>query len=580
MKKIYAGIISFNILAFGLFFLFDNYPWPIVLLHLISVFGLCGYAVFRLLSGLKIENKEYLLLGFLFIFSFILRMYKIDTLTPGIQGDEMIVAYSARELGTNFTPFTTSNFGHGTLIPYMVRLSVNFFGDTIASIRLPSVLFGCIGVLAFYLLLRLFFKRPIATLGGLFFAFSYSMLSLSRVIYEPTAAIFFQVMALIFLLLSEKRKGIYYIGLGLMLGLGNYTYINFRLFTIFVFIYLFVRMLARKRKWREEAKGIGLVGAFSFIGMMPLVHYFIVNPDQFVIRARVLSLFNQGLTFQDIVSNIVGSIGQLQYIFVNPGDPNFRINPGKTAMVDILTLSIFLVGIGSLFKKYSLILIFFFLSVPFLLSDIFAYEAGPANTFFGFAHPNTLRISGILPFILIVVTFGISALSRVVENSLKENSIKQTQIEIMKIVSAIILAGIGFFINTTMYFSQPFDPYTYSVNGVLPLKLVAPVKNMSTQRTVSLSPFLKEDIRFEYFLGKNPANVKKFDPKNVEEAIGIIDTTDMTVIDSSFNVDIIRTLVEKNPTNKKIYYHQAPNGVDAFLFVSPDQIAIDEFFPI
>jgi len=227
-----------------------------------------------------------------------------------------------------------------------------------------------------------------------------------------------------------------------------------------------------------------------------------------------------------------------------------------------------------------LILIFFFLSVPFLLSDIFAYEAGPANTFFGFAHPNTLRISGILPFILIVVTFGISALSRVVENSLKENSIKQTQIEIMKIVSAIILAGIGFFINTTMYFSQPFDPYTYSVNGVLPLKLVAPVKNMSTQRTVSLSPFLKEDIRFEYFLGKNPANVKKFDPKNVEEAIGIIDTTDMTVIDSSFNVDIIRTLVEKNPTNKKIYYHQAPNGVDAFLFVSPDQIAIDEFFPI
>lgn len=580
MKKIYAGVILFNVCAFALFFLLGSYPWPIVFLHVVSVFVLSVYAVFKIFRELKIENKEYLLMGFLFIFSFILRMYKIDTLTPGIQGDEMIVAYSVKELGTNFTPFTTSNFGHGTLIPYMVLISVDFFGDTIASIRFPSVLFGCMGVLAFYLLLRLFFKRSIATLGGLFFAFSYPMLSLSRVIYEPTAAIFFQVVALIFLFLSEKRKAIYYIGLGLMLGLGNYTYINFRLFTVFVFIYLLVRMILNKSRWREEAKGLGLVVLFTFISMLPLIHYFIINPDQLVIRAKVLSLFNQGLTVQDIVSNILGSIGQLKYIFVNPGDPNFRINPGKTAMIDILTLTVFLVGIGSLFKKLRYILIFFFLSAPFLISDIFAYESGPANTFFGFAHPNTLRISGILPSILVVATFGVSALSRVVENSLRENSIKQAQIEIMKVVLAIILVGVGFFINTTMYFSQSFDPYTYTVNGVLPLKLVAPVKKMSSNKTVSLSPFIKEDIRFEYFMGKNSRNVSKFDPKNVEEAIGIIDTVDMTVIDSTFNVDIIRTLVEKNPTNKKIYYHQSPNGVDAFLFIGPDQIAIDEFFPI
>ncbi|MDO8269937.1 MAG: glycosyltransferase family 39 protein [Candidatus Levybacteria bacterium] len=581
MRILLVGTAILNLLLFFSFFITKGYPWVFIFLHFLSLLPILFIATKKAILALQIAKKEYIVIAIIFTFSIILRLYNIGTLTPGMQGDEVIVAYSAKELGSSYSPFTTSNFGHGTMIPYMVLIATRIFGDTITSIRFPSAIFGGLGVIVFYLLLRFYFKPSLAFAGSLFFAFAYTNIALSRVIYEPTAAIFFQIIAILFLLLAIKKKDFfYYAALGIILGLGNYTYINFRLFTLFSLLLLCGFLILQKFQLQKKILFLSTAVIFLVVGIMPLGHYFLIHPDQLVARAAVLSIFNQNLSMQEIISNIHGNISQLRYIFLSPGDPNFRINPGKTAMFDITTIVLAFIGFIYLIKRNIKVLILVgVLSLPFIVSDILAYESGPANTFYGFAHPNTLRISGIIPFVILCVTFGLYGLKKIIERSMKDNQSSEEAIQMTKNYGVVVLLIFSFFINYSLYFMQSYDPYTHTVNGVAQLKLVQYVNTMDREKKIYASTQIIDDIRFTYFLKKDH-KVLLFNPKTLKEATKIINESDLVLINSNFDLGLITELIEHNPTNKRIMVHKVMDGIDAFLFTSDQELAIDDFWPI
>lgn len=553
-----------NSILLTVFFLTGGYPPLAISLHFLSVLFLWIYVLYPYITWKNIDRygKDIVILFVLFLFSFGIRMYLLGVVTPGIDGDEIAVARSSEELREiGYTPFIFNNYGHGTVIPYLVGMSVALFGKSIEAIRLPAVLFGALGICAFYLLCRLFFTRTIAVFASLLFAFSYAHVALSRVIFEPTASIFFEILALLFFLLAVKQKNLrWYVALGLVLAFGNYTYLNFRLFTLFMLLLCVVIPFLKKGSLKEKLLPVCITAVVCVFSLIPLLHYGVRHPDHLLARAKVMSVFHQGLPAQEVINNVMGNSSQLRFVFLSPGDPNQRINPAVSSMVDIAIMILMLIGIIALWKKQKQVLgILLLLLLPFIFSDIFSYEKGEANTFYGFAHPNTLRISGILPIMFFIAAFGMYAVKPVLD------TVNKT---FFTVFFSLVVLLVGSY-NLWLYFSQPYNSYTYDVNAVRTLDVVKSL-NTTAYSNVYISPSIAQDPRFTYFFIPNK-KVHNYPLQTPQQALDTIRKYEVSIIDVSTQVAIAKALIEgvdASASAKSRRYHYTPEGsIDTLLYI-------------
>lgn len=147
-------------------------------------------------------NKINLLLLILIVlFSFILRVYKIDVAPSSLTWDETAVGYNAftianfgrEEYGT-FLPLVFRSFGEGKqpVHIYITAFFVKMLGLSEFSTRLPSAIFGSLNVLLiFYLSKVMFNNNLIAYFSSFFLAISPQNLFFSRFNHEANFALFF-----------------------------------------------------------------------------------------------------------------------------------------------------------------------------------------------------------------------------------------------------------------------------------------------------------------------------------------------------------------------------------------------------
>ncbi len=533
-------IISANLLFLLIFFITGKYPFFIILLHFVSLIFLFLYSanVKQLWIFLKKNKTDLIITALLFAMAFIIRVYNIDVVTPGLQGDELILPSLGLQLlkSSSYLPYFFVSGGHGTLLPYLAGISITLFGKSIFALRFPSILFGTFSIVAFYILLRLIFKKSTAFLGSLLFVFSYAHIALSRLAFETAESIFFQIVTGIFLYLSVKTKDLrFYIGVGLALAIGNYTYLDFRIFTIIIFAILLLLSLTGKLPLRQKLFPF-LITVIVFIACAaPLLHYSITHTQEVAARPSMMSIFNQGLTNYQILHHLLANIQKVIYVFIPPGDPNGRVNPGNTSMFDYITTGFFLVGLGFLFRKQKVmffVLLFMFL-IP-VVSDIFAKESGPAtggpNAFNGFGHPNTMRIEGFIPLVLLGASFGVDFVY---------NKLQRVNLGIFMYG----LIAFSAFINYSNYFNQQPNGYTESVNGVNELFVTNYINNNLMGKKVYMSPDLINGNFLQFFI-KDKKSLLLFNPNSLDQAISIIATSDATFIDKSTDGPILNGLYQ------------------------------------
>src|SRR5687767_8336851 len=116
---------------------------------------------------LKLLKFEIILLLLIVILGLFLRVYKIDSVPPGLTWDEAALGYNAYSISQtlkdeygNFLPLTLTSFGDYKpafyaylIIPFMLIL-----GLTEIAVRLPSVLAGTGFILVVYFLIKHIFK--------------------------------------------------------------------------------------------------------------------------------------------------------------------------------------------------------------------------------------------------------------------------------------------------------------------------------------------------------------------------------------------------------------------------------------
>jgi 4-amino-4-deoxy-L-arabinose transferase-like glycosyltransferase len=188
-----------------------------------------------------------------------LRLWGISKVPVSLFGDELDVGYHAysiaktgKDYSGNFLPLHFQSLAEWRtpLYLYSAVPTVAAFGITPLGVRLPAAIFGILGVLALYLLVKEITKdEKLSLLSAAVLAFSPWHIQYSRAAFEVTELLFLLILGLYFFFKSLKAGKWLWVSMAL-LTLTPWVYSTAKFFTPLLLVFLFVA-------FRKEILGVG-----------------------------------------------------------------------------------------------------------------------------------------------------------------------------------------------------------------------------------------------------------------------------------------------------------------------------------
>ncbi len=220
------------------------------------------------------------ILGLIVTLAFFLRIYKVTSIPPSLNWDEVSIGYNAYsilktgkdEWGVKF-PLNFKSYGEYKLpaqiyasIPGIAVFGLNEFG-----VRVTPVIYGVLTVLLLYLLTEeAFGKKSVSLISSFLLAVSPWHIQLTRASFESSFALFWVVIAVWFFLKGLKKPK-WLIFSMLPFAVSVYTYNSTRVFTplfLFALAIIFRKYLWEKRKWFLAA---GVLFTVLLLPLVPMV---------------------------------------------------------------------------------------------------------------------------------------------------------------------------------------------------------------------------------------------------------------------------------------------------------------------
>lgn len=270
----------------------------------------------------------YLVLFIIIVTASILRLWNLGDVPISPDWDEVALgynAYSIMETGRDeygeFLPIVLRSFDDykPALYAYLIIPFIKLFNLNIISVRLPSVIFGILTVIASYLLVKEIFginnkfkitnskqiqnsndQNPkhwqleiIALLSAGLLAISPWHIQFSRIAFEANVGLTFNVFAVLFFLWGLKRPWLILMSL-LTMGINLYVYQSEKVFTPLLLLILII--IFRKTLFLLPKKYIIIAGALGLIISLPIIHYTFTNREA-LSRAQDVSILSNTTPF-------------------------------------------------------------------------------------------------------------------------------------------------------------------------------------------------------------------------------------------------------------------------------------------
>jgi len=361
--------------------------------------------------------KTFLLVFLIVAFGFFLRFYNIENVPPGVYPDEAANGMDAlNSLNSgHFQWFYPDNQGREGLFMNLIALCFNFFGASITTLRLPSIIFSTLSILGIYLLGKEMFSRRIGLISSFLMAFSFWSINFGRISFRANMLPVILAFSFYFLFRGLKTKNNWnYVWSGLIFGLGMHSYIAWRISPLILILAIIPFALSREKFFRNHWKKISIFIFCSIIVATPMFWTFYSHPEYFESRTEAVSIFSPAINKGDPSLAFLQSFSLSLIKFNFVGDMNWRHNFPPYPVLDIITGIGFLFGIifsfvktieylkeriknkirhGDL-EKYSFLIIWFFV----MLAPEFMTGEGL---------PHALRSIGTLPVVMIfsAITF-------------------------------------------------------------------------------------------------------------------------------------------------------------------------------
>lgn len=216
------------------------------------------------------SRKDYLLIAGLVVSNLILRLFRLDSPAEAFFDERVFYLDAARSY---LTGFTDPNFEHPPLGKILISLGIWVFGDNPWGWRVPSALFGTLGIIVTYLLAKKIFKSTkIAVLSSFFLTFDFLWFIHSRAALLEIFLATFSLLAIYFFW-NYYREGKFknLVLTGVFLGLA----LAVKWSAVFVLLGMGVWLLA-KREGRGGLEGLEGVGRrLIVISLVSLSIYFL-----------------------------------------------------------------------------------------------------------------------------------------------------------------------------------------------------------------------------------------------------------------------------------------------------------------
>jgi 4-amino-4-deoxy-L-arabinose transferase-like glycosyltransferase len=224
---------------------------------------------------LKSSKFEIIILVAIVFLGLFLRVYKLDSVPPGLTWDEAALGYNAYSISQtlkdeygNFLPLTLKSFGDYKpalyaylIIPFMLVLGLNEI-----AVRLPSVFAGVGLIILSYLFTKQIFRNSWLGITVAFFtAISPLSIMFSRAGWESNVALFLNVAGL-YLFIKGLNKPKYFIFSAVLFSLSLICYQASKIFipiTLFG-LFIFYRKEINYNKTFFSALGL-IVGSLSLV---------------------------------------------------------------------------------------------------------------------------------------------------------------------------------------------------------------------------------------------------------------------------------------------------------------------------
>ncbi len=357
----------------------------------------------------KRQNALVLVLAILTVLTFMLRVWELNTIPPGLFGDEAQAGIDVQAwLRGESTELFPHHLGGETLYGYLSIPFVALWDGTPLAIRFVSALMGALMIPALYLAGRALWREQprLGTWAGLIAAalwmVSYWSQSVNRIGFQVNTQPLLLTLAVVaWLTWSYRPTRGRAAAFGVLAALTLYTYPAARI-TPLLWPLLFVTLTPAQRRGLRSTLPWA-IAAFA-AAVAPLAVHFIQTPYDLTYRANAFSALGTALPLEERAQLWLDStLKVLGVTMGGPGDPNPRHNlPGRPPLAPYLAV-LLIAGVGLALtglrrreqRSWTLLLWLAVLSVP-------AIVAGDAN-------PHFLRLLGALPAALLLMAWPAAA---------------------------------------------------------------------------------------------------------------------------------------------------------------------------
>ena len=241
-----------------------------------------------------------------------------------------------------------------SLYTYIIAVVMKFSGVSLYSVRLTSALLGILAILAVYVLGRIMGGTWYGLAAAALLTVSRWEMDFSRYGMPQIVAPAFLTCSFILLALAMLRPQALWFALsGVMFGISFQAYFGAMLVSCLAFVVVGIRLVTesdfRKQAWPNAILGpIGLI-----VGAAPFLTVLYLDPTSTLSHEHGVSLFTQYTTIHDRVVALLSNLRLNLLMFTVQGDANGRQNLPGTPMLDPVTGTLFLVGLGICIRRLS-----------------------------------------------------------------------------------------------------------------------------------------------------------------------------------------------------------------------------------
>lgn len=492
---------------------------------------------------MKLFKKDYIdflysdfcIVLILFILAAIVRLVFLDSIPPGIHGDEGWTGLDAKRILEEgwIGPYTDGGLGQPTGPLYFTALIFKLFGESIFTLRFSIAFWAILTIPLFYIFLRQSFSKTVSLLASIALCFSLFHLHYSRIAFMLITAPFFQILTYIFLFKWRKNKKLYYLILtAIAMGLGMYTYNSFVIFPLTIFGFLLYLLIRSKFKLRLLGK-ISVFTILFIITWSPLLRIIITEPDYYFSHyngfSEIKNLEPLGFSILEQVETIIlKGLPELANFFIGHSlDAADSFGKWSTFNYSFLLLAV--IGIIYAVWRRTEKALFLIFSMPIFLSPIFLTVDGTYRR----------SILVLIP-LFYLVALGINSIVKIF-----------SKYKIYILLGFVILVIFESFLNLHLYFfrfSQDLDSKRWFTNNL-------------TQNALALSKIFESDSKILFFSEQWSCHYETsrflFNTKNCEDR-----SHEFGIFSLEYSQPkTIFVLMDKYQQNFLLIYEKYPNGI-------------------